>query len=145
MASIIRNALEEFGDAKAGTVQFDETTDHLHKLLQKDKSAYFVIEINYEVCGGGGIFPTDGLPGKTCELVKMYISPVARGKGLGQVLLQKCMEVARENGFNSMYLETMPELTHAIAMYKKNGFTSLPAQLGNSGHCGCDLFMLKEL
>jgi putative acetyltransferase len=44
-----------------------------------------------------------------------------------------------------MYIETMTELTIAIEMYKKNGFTFIPAALGNSGHTGCDLFMIREI
>jgi putative acetyltransferase len=44
-----------------------------------------------------------------------------------------------------MYLESMPELTNAISMYKKNGFTKIPGSLGNSGHTGCDVFMMKDL
>jgi putative acetyltransferase len=39
----------------------------------------------------------------------------------------------------------MPELTRAIAMYHKYGFVFIPAAMGNSGHSGCDLFMMKHL
>jgi putative acetyltransferase len=60
-------------------------------------------------------------------------------------LLQKCIDEAKNNGFEKMYIETMPELKNAIAMYKKNGFTFIPSSLGNSGHSGCDLFMIKDL
>jgi putative acetyltransferase len=44
-----------------------------------------------------------------------------------------------------MYLETMPELTIAVPMYEKNGFQYLEAPLGNSGHFGCAIQMLKQL
>ena len=40
-----------------------------------------------EMVGGGGIYPTKGLPEKTCELVKMYLLPVARGKGVGKMII----------------------------------------------------------
>ena len=66
LASIIRTSLEDFGAVKQGTVYFDESTDRLHEVFQKERSAYFVIEINGEVCGGGGFYPTEGLPVKTC-------------------------------------------------------------------------------
>ncbi len=145
LATIIRNSLEEFNAAKPGTVYFDETTDSLHELFKTEKSAYFVAEINGEVVAGGGIFPTKGLPGATCELVKMYVSKAARGKGLGKILLDRCIRAAQQNGFKRMYIETMPELNRAIAMYQKNGFNFIPSSLGNSGHSGCDLFMIKNL
>jgi putative acetyltransferase len=80
IATIIRASLEEFSAAKHGTVYYDESTDRLHEVFQKKKSAYFVAEANGEVVGGGGIFPTEGLGPKTCELVKMFVSSAARGR-----------------------------------------------------------------
>jgi putative acetyltransferase len=145
LATIIRSSLEEFKAVKPSTVYFDETTDHLYDVFQAERSCYFVATINNEVIAGGGIFPTEALPPKTCELVKMYVSSNARGKGLGKILLQKCIDEAKNNGFEKMYIETMPELTNAIEMYKKYGFAFIPSSLGNSGHSGCDLFMMKDL
>src|SRR6185312_10162793 len=145
MAGIIRNSLSEFNAAKPGTVFFDPATDHLSELFTQNKSAYFVIEVNGEIAGGSGFFPTEGLYEDTCEMVKMYVSNKFRGKGFGQTLLEKCMEEAMKAGYKKMYLESMPELKNALAMYEKNGFHYIPAQLGNSGHCGCDLFMMKDL
>jgi putative acetyltransferase len=77
MANIIRRTLEEFGANRPGTVYFDETTDHLFELFEATPaSAYFVAEKEGVILGGAGIFPTDGLPEGTCELVKMYLSPM---------------------------------------------------------------------
>lgn len=145
MAVIIRSSLEEFGAAKPGTVYFDPTTDNLFGLFTAKNSVYFIAESNGEIAGGAGIFPTEGLPFATCELVKMYVSSNARGMGLGQLLLDKCIEEAKASGFNKMYIETMLELINAIEMYKKNGFTFLTGPIGNSGHTGCDIFMIKDL
>jgi len=44
-----------------------------------------------------------------------------------------------------MYIESMPELLNALKMYEKNGFTYLKQSMGNSGHTGCDLWMIKNL
>ena len=75
IAKIIRTSLEEFGANKPGTVYFDETTDHLFEVFNSSSNAhYFIAEINGNIVGGGGIFPTDNLPSDTCELVKMYLS-----------------------------------------------------------------------
>ncbi len=145
IALIIRKSLEELGAAKPGTVYFDESTDRLHEVFQTKKSAYFVAETGGHVVGGGGIFPTEGLDKNTCELVKMYVSSAARGKGLGKLLLKHCLEKAKNTGYEKIYIETMPELTTAIEMYKKSGFTFIQETLGNSGHSGCDVFMIKEL
>ncbi|MEO7121269.1 MAG: GNAT family N-acetyltransferase [Ginsengibacter sp.] len=145
IAVIIRQSLEDFNAVKQGTVYFDKTTDHLFGLFQVSNATYFIAEINETIVGGGGIYPTNGLGENTCELVKMYVASAARGKGIGKLLLNECIAEARASGYSSMYIETMPELTNAIEMYKKNGFKFIPKALGNSGHVGCDLFMLKHL
>jgi putative acetyltransferase len=75
----------------------------------------------------------------------MYLLPQVRGIGLGRLLIQKCIETAAELGFKSIYLESMPELKKALTVYEKFGFKYLDKQLGNSGHFGCDLWMLKKL
>ncbi len=92
-----------------------------------------VVELDDRIVGGGGIFPTPGLPEDTCELVKMYLLPEARGIGLGRLILEKCLESARNFGFGRIYLETMPELNLALKTYEKMGFTYLCSSMGNSG------------
>lgn len=146
IAHVIRTSLEEFGANRPGTVYFDESTDHLFELFRDQPgSAYFIAEKDGVVIGGAGIFPTNGLPDGTCELVKMYLTPTARGIGLGKTMIQHCMEIARTKGYNQVYLETMPELRKAVSVYEKFGFTYLNAPMGNSGHNGCDIWMLKRL
>ena len=145
LAKVIRDALTEFGANKPGTVYYDSTTDNLFQLFQQERSCYNVAELNGTIVGGGGIYPTEGLPADTCELVKMYLSSSARGIGLGKLLIEKCMEQAKENGFKNIYLETMPELKQALDTYAKFGFTYLYAPIGNSGHTGCTLWMMKVL
>lgn len=146
MAKIIRNALEEFGANKPGTVYFDESTDHLFELFQAEPlSEYFIAEKHGVLLGGAGIYPTEALPEGTCELVKMYLSPAARGMGLGRTMIAKCIEAAQAKGFTQIYLETMPELKKAVSVYEKFGFTYLNGPMGNSGHNGCDIWMKREV
>jgi putative acetyltransferase len=145
LAIIIRNSLAEFGANKPGTVFFDDTTDHLFELFQQPGSIYFIAEKDGQILGGGGIFPTESLPPETCELVKMYLAPDARGKGLGKLLIEKCLEFAKGFGYLQVYIETMPELRKAVSVYEKFGFEYLDGPLGNTGHFGCDVWMLKSL
>ena len=145
IAKVIRAALTEFGANKPGTVFFDPTTDHLFELFKAPGSVYYVAEQNGNILGGCGIFPTEALPEKTCELVKLYLDKNARGTGLGKKLLLKAMDWAKVNGYDQVYLESMPELSKAVSIYEKVGFEKLNQALGNSGHCGCDIWMLKKL
>lgn len=145
LAAVIRAALTEFGANKPGTVYYDPTTDNLSALFETPGSVYYVAEKDNEILGGCGIFPTVGLPDKTCELVKLYLAPGARGTGLGKALMLKAMAWAKEAGYEQVYLETMPELSNAVTMYEKLGYNRLPKSLGNSGHDGCSIWMLKAL
>jgi len=145
IATIIRSCLAEFGADKPGTVYYDKTTDHLFELFQENGAAYFIADQEGETVGGGGIFPSTGLPFGTCELVKMYLLPAARGMGIGATLMNKCLETAKEMGFASVYIETLPELQKAIRVYEKFGFSYLDKPLGDTGHFGCSVWMLKAL
>jgi putative acetyltransferase len=78
-------------------------------------------------------------------LVKLYLNKSARGTGLGKQLLLQSMEWAKQNGYQQVYLESMPELSKAVAIYEKVGFEKLNHALGNSGHDGCNIWMLKKL
>ena len=145
IAKIIRDTLTEFGANHPGTVYYDPTTDALFELFRQEKSVYNIAEIDGKIVGGGGIFPTAGLPADTCELVKMYLLPEARGTGLGTQLINRCLEQAAANGFSKVYLETMNELKAALKVYERLGFSYLTGPMGNSGHFGCPLWMMKEL
>jgi putative acetyltransferase len=146
LANIIRTVLEEFGANKPGTVYFDRETDHLYDLFsQTSRSVYQVAVQEGKIVGGAGVFPTPGLPEGTCELVKMYLLPEARGKGVGKALIQQAFSLAKDLGYHSMYLETMPELRTAIGIYEKMGFSYLTGPKGCSGHNGCDIWMERNL
>ncbi|MGI4975168.1 MAG: GNAT family N-acetyltransferase [Janthinobacterium lividum] len=146
LASTIRDTLAEFGAAKPGTAYYDAATDHLPTLFQQTpRSAYFVAEVDGEVLGGGGIFPTENLPADTVELVKLYLRSAARGRGVGRSLIDHCLQAARAHGYARVYLETTEELTQAIPLYEKLGFTYLPEALGNSGHFGCQVWMIRAV
>ena len=145
LAQIIRDTLTEFKANKPGTVYYDETTDQLFELFQKPGSIYFVALMDDEIVGGGGIYPSDGLPNGTCELVKMYLLPEARGIGLGKRIIEECLAFAKENGNTQVYIESMPELENALKVYEKFGFKYISAPLGNTGHHGCEKWMLLSL
>jgi putative acetyltransferase len=145
LAKIIRDTLTEFGANKPGTVFYDSTTDSLYNYFQENRGTYFIAEFDNKVLGGAGIFPSKGLAADTCELVKMYLLPEARNKGIGKKLVDNCIAKARSEGYSNVYLETMPELSLALKMYEKYGFSYLENRLGNNDHFGCNLWMLLKL
>ena len=145
MALILRQSLKEFGLDIPGTAYFDESTDHLYESFKVERSTYFVALQNDVLIGGVGIYPTDGLPDDTVELVKMYLSPASRGKGLGKLLMKKCIDLAGEMGYKNIYLETMPELKDAVSAYEKLGFKLLGKPIGHAVHYSCTIWMLYSI
>ena len=145
IAKVIREVLVEFGAPKVGTAYEDKATDEMFENFNKTSSIYYVIEHNNLIVGGAGIAQLDNFDGKTCELQKMYFLPITRGKGLGSKLINTCLNKAKKLGFTDCYLETMPYMNAARALYKKNGFVSIEKPIGNTGHYSCNVFMLKKL
>jgi len=145
LSGLIRKVFEEFCIDRPGTVYTDPTTDALYELFQLPGSAYWVAEENNVLLGGCGIYPTKGLPEGYAELVKLYLSADARGKGAGNALMQKSLESAMEKGYTHLYLESFPELNKAVSLYERNGFAHLRKALGNSGHYACTIWMERKL
>ena len=146
LAKIIRSCFHDYEvKCTAGTVYQDPTTDDLFSLFQTPKSHLWGAELENKIVGCCGIFPTENLPENCTELVKFYISENGRGKGIGKALLEKTIESAKELGYSQIYLESIPEFSTAVSIYEKQGFKFLEKPLGNSGHDGCNLWMLKEM
>lgn len=145
LAKIIRSCFDDFQVATSGTVYEDPTTDDLYQLFRPENAELFVAEVNGEIAGCCGIFPTEGLPEKCAELVKFYISKDFRGKGIGKMLMEETIGFAKHASFKSIYIESLPEFSTAVSIYEKQGFNYLEKPLGNSGHCGCNLWMIKHL
>jgi putative acetyltransferase len=145
LARLIRTVFREFKIDRPGTVYFDPTTNNLHRLFSTPGSIYWIAEEDGRMIGGCGIYPTPGLPEGCAELVKFYLLAPWRGKGTGRMLMEKCIESARQLGYRQLYLESLPELDKAVSMYIKSGFKHISHSMGNSGHFGCTIWMLKDL
>lgn len=145
LAELIRSVFREFRIDRPGTVYFDPTTDNLYDLFKTPGSVYWIAEESGKMIGGCGIFPTPGLPEGCAELVKFYLLAPWRGRGIGRTLMEKCFGSARKIGYKQLYLESLPELDKAVSMYIKSGFKHIRHSLGNSGHFGCNIWMVKDL
>lgn len=104
----------------------------------QDHGNYWVIKdkASQKVLGGGGYARLKGTTKKEsiCELQKLYFYPEARGKGLGKQLLKTIINAAKLDGYQEMYLETVPQMQNAQGLYFKFGFNNLDCHKGATGH-----------
>lgn len=145
VASIIREVLTSYGCTGPGFAIHDPEVDHMFETYQLPRSAYFVIEHEGMVIGGGGVAPLKGGDPDVCELQKFYILEAYRGMGYGKTLLEASLQAAVEYGFRQCYLETLPFMKTATALYERAGFAQIDKPMGNTGHYGCDRWYVKAL
>ena len=158
VAHVIRTVMPEFSCVGEGFSINDPEVDDMAAAYAGDRAGFFVIEQSVGgpagagegfrgtvVIGCAGFAPLTGGDPDTCELRKMYILKEGRGFGGGTLLMEACLEGARAAGYAKMYLETVTAMQDAAAVYKKYGFELLGWPLGNTGHGGCDLYMVRDL
>ena len=145
LAQLLRSVLIEMGVPKTGTAYEDPELDAMYAAYQQPNSGYFVIEHAGELVGGAGIAPLQKGPVGVCELQKMYFGSKARGKGWGALMMSHCLDFAKKQGFLQCYIETMPNMLAAQKLYCRTGFQYLSGPMGDTGHCNCSVWMLKDL
>lgn len=58
----------------------------------------------------------------TAELKRIFVADTARGLGLGRRIMSGLEAIAAERGVKTLYLETGPLNTEAVAMYRRLGY-----------------------
>lgn len=62
---------------------------------------------------------------RACELKRLWVKPRFRGLGVGRQLAQALIEYATGQGYDAMYLDTIPtQMQAATDLYRKLGFES---------------------
>ena len=145
IATIIRSVMPEFGAGGAGFAIHDPEVAAMSAAYCAPRSAYFVLEDDGKVLGGGGVAQLAKAEPDTCELRKMYFLPEARGIGAGTAMMEHCLKAARELGFSQCYLETLTGMDAAMRLYERSGFRRIDGPMGATGHGGCNTFYLLVL
>jgi ribosomal protein S18 acetylase RimI-like enzyme len=66
-----------------------------------------------------------------CEMKRLYVRPAARRFGIGTALVTAIIKSAEELGYADMKLDTLPSMPEAAALYKRYGFSEIPAYYHN--------------
>lgn len=104
-------------------------------ILEKG-GAIFVALSGNEVVGTAAIIPEyDGI----YELAKMSVAVNWQGRGISKLLLEKCLEWAKEKSAVKIELFSNSQLINALGLYKKYGFADV--EVKNSPFVTADIKM----
>jgi putative acetyltransferase len=119
--------------------------------LARPEVKFFVGRVDGEGLGCAGIMlragddKGGGAREAYAEVKRIYVSPRARGLGLGGMLMQRLEDAARAEGMGLLRLETGPRQPEALALFAAHGF----ARSGHFGDYPADdplsIFMEKRL
>ena len=119
-AAVIRDTLAEYGLAWE-----PEGADR--DVLEVEASyiniggEFWVVEQQGEIVGTAAYYPVERGE-KAVEVRKMYLLPIARGKGLGRYLLQELESAIANRGFQAIWIETASVLKEAVKLYESSGY-----------------------
>lgn len=115
-----------------------------------DKGGFIAIaDAHGWAVGTGAILPAARAPADgRCwyEVIKMTTDLAAQRQGIGSAIMRRLLEFAREQGADSVWLETNAALKAATALYQRHGFRILgPDELWPTPYDRCNLQMVLEL
>lgn len=89
--------------------------------MEGDYSCYFIAKVDGEIVGYGCFWfiADEG------QLVNIGVRPDYRSQGIGEAILTRGIEEARERGMRTMFLEVRVSNLGAQKMYEKFGFQNL--------------------
>ncbi len=79
----------------------------------------------------GGCVGLRKISDEICELKRLYVRPLYRGKGIGRRLVREAVRDARRIGYARMRLDTLPSMKRAQELYLAMGFKPIAAYRHN--------------
>ncbi|MFB9080516.1 GNAT family N-acetyltransferase [Flavobacterium procerum] len=122
-----------------------EEKDHLtlsnpqEEIIDKGGMIFYA-KYNDEILGTASLMKVND---STFELSKMAVSDKAQGLGIGNKLLEHCINVAKENNIQTLFLYSNTILLPAIHLYRKFGFYEIPLEKGV--YARADIKMEKKI
>ncbi|MBE7516007.1 MAG: GNAT family N-acetyltransferase [Chloracidobacterium sp.] len=100
----------------------DILDDPKRSVIDAGGEVFFAIE-DGQVVGTVALIPAGG---NILELTKMAVDPAFQGRGFGDALIVAGIKYARDNGYETVFLESHHKLAPALSLYRKHGFEDVP-------------------
>ena len=126
--------------ATEDTIHEISSEEYLKELVSDSKLKFYVVEENGEITGFAVNRVQDG---STMELAGIIVRDDLLGKGIGSLLISKCIDSARDAGFASMVVKTEASNERAISFYMKRGFVRIGNAVETVENSKIDLVMLR--
>lgn len=97
--------------------------DHFEQTLEQGGQIFFAVDDDDAVLACCMISP---LSGKEWEIEKFCARGMYTGTGAGSACLKACLEYAREKQAEKIVIVSNRKCTHALSLYRKNGFVEIP-------------------
>lgn len=98
---------------------YDEEIAHLEEKYGLPKGRIYLVYVDGSLAGCVGMKPSDETH---AELKRLFVRPEFRGNNLGEHLVHRMMDDAREEGYAFLRLDTLPGLKSALKLYRRLGF-----------------------
>jgi GNAT superfamily N-acetyltransferase len=129
-----RNAAKLFKEY-AAWLNIDLAFQHFEEELQELKTMYAAPDGGIVLCKNSNDYiacvAVRKISNDTAELKRMFVKQAYQGHGIGKILLEKAIELARSANYTCIRLDTLNHMLPAINLYKKYGFYEIPAYYNN--------------
>lgn len=108
-------------------------------ILEKGGKIFFFAKFEDKIIGTVALMPKNS----SFELTKMAVTDKIQSKGIGSLLMQKCIDEAKNLGLKEIFLFSNTKLDKAINLYKKVGF--LEEHFDSSDYKRANIYMTLKL
>ena len=121
--NVVRTLFEEYAaelDMDLGYQRFADELVDLPGAYAPPRGRLLIAWLGDEAAGCVALRP---LADDVCEMKRLYVRPAFRNNGLGKQLAEAIIAEARQIGYATMRLDTVPKLEAATRLYESLGFT----------------------
>ncbi len=118
--------IREYAESLAFRLDFQDFTAELEEFPGHYAPPSGEILIARVEGAAAGVVGLRAFDEQTSEMKRLYVRPGFRGHGIGRELAEAIVLVARDRGYRTMLLDTVPSMTDAISLYRSLGFVEVP-------------------